>query len=179
MSDHNPSEVAPGLDPEDPLVPVAFKLPPNAVTGSDAVMVIEIAASLRDLLETARRTGRDETLEVLKAGAARTTPVRGQGAEGPSERPTAASHSTEQPFALGDDVVVAISGKTQRALLRAVDGKGRVRITDVLRAVYSCKSERNLEALLKAKDRLNAKLAEMNLGCELRREGETLLLSRV
>jgi hypothetical protein len=162
-NDARPEELS-DREPEDPLVPVHFKLPPNAVTGSDGVVVIEIARSLQDLLETARRTGRDEALEVVRAAAG---------------TPAAANASPGQPFALSDEAVYAFSGNTQRRLLRAVNGKGHVPIAEVLRAVYGSTDNSNQEALLKAKDRLNGKLAEKGMGCELKREGETLILSRV
>jgi hypothetical protein len=84
----------------------------------------------------------------------------------------------EQPPTLSDDFVASLSGQTQRKLLRAVNGKGRVQIADVLTGVYGSRDTRKLEALLKAKDRVNRTLAEKNAGCELRREGETLILSR-
>jgi hypothetical protein len=79
--------------------------------------------------------------------------------------------------ALSDDYVAATSGKRQRLLLRAVNGKGRVLIEDVLAAVYGSKDKRNLDALMKVKERVNRRLTQDDQGHEVRREGETLVLS--
>jgi hypothetical protein len=49
--DHDPT-------PPEPLVPVTLNLPPNAIFPSGGAMVIEIAASLADLIEKAEQTGR-------------------------------------------------------------------------------------------------------------------------
>jgi hypothetical protein len=80
---------------------------------------------------------------------------------------------------LPDIFVASLHGNIQRKLLRALNGKGNVLIDEVLHAVYGSKDESKLEALLKAVQRANARLTEKNLNCEIRREGETLLLSPV
>jgi len=80
-------------------------------------------------------------------------------------------------FTLAEDFVSSLHGSKQRCLLRAVNGKGNVPIAEVLRALYG--SNDKMEALLKAKDRLNAILAAKTKGCEVRQEGETLILSRL
>jgi hypothetical protein len=81
--------------------------------------------------------------------------------------------------ALSEDYLATLSGNVQRKLLRAVNGKGKVQITDVLKAVYGTTSTTKLEALLRAKDRANRKLAEDRVRCELRRAGEMLILSHL
>lgn len=78
---------------------------------------------------------------------------------------------------LEDDYVASISGAVQRKLLRAVNGKGNVAISAVLKAVYGTKDEDKLPALLKAKDRVNAKLATDKKGYVLQQKGKTFLLS--
>ena len=50
---------------------------------------------------------------------------------------------------------------------------------EVLKAVYGTKDMNKLDALLKAKCRANAKLSADNKNCEIRQEGETLILSPV
>jgi hypothetical protein len=80
-------------------------------------------------------------------------------------------------FTLSKTLVESVSGDKQRKLLSALNDKGRVPVADVLLAVYGSKSEKNLEALLKTKDRLNSTLAKKNAGCEVRKEGDTLTLS--
>ena len=80
---------------------------------------------------------------------------------------------------LGEDFIASVSGRTQRAVLRAVNGQGSMPIVDVLISVYGSKDSKKLEALLKAKDRINQLLAAKNLNCELRRRGETMILSKV
>jgi hypothetical protein len=92
------------------------------------------------------------------------------------EQPAPGTTATA-PSLLAETFVASISGPRQRMLLRALNGKGNVPIADVLHSVYGSKDDSNLEALLKAKDRVNALLATENAGCELRREGETLILS--
>ena len=52
--------------PAEPQVPLTIKLPPSAITFGDGTAVISIAASLGDLIEKARRTGRDEVLETIQ-----------------------------------------------------------------------------------------------------------------
>jgi hypothetical protein len=86
----------------------------------------------------------------------------------------AAAHGALQ---VDDDYIAALSGNTQRKLLRAVNGKGTVPIADVLRAVYGSTDPARLDGLLRAKDRVNIRLAEDNKRYELRRKGETLILS--
>ncbi len=112
------------------------------------------------------------------------TSAPGPAASGPTHRlneqaakPPASD--LELPLTLSEDFVASLSGQTQRKLLRAVNGRGRVQIADVLSVVYGSRDTRKIEALLKAKDRVNRTLAEKNAGCELRREGETLILSRL
>jgi hypothetical protein len=63
-----PPPITDASNPEalpEALVPLTINLPPNSIMGSGASMIIEIASSLADLIEKARRTGRDETLETL------------------------------------------------------------------------------------------------------------------
>jgi hypothetical protein len=88
-------------------------------------------------------------------------------------------HATEPVLAatLDDVLVSSVSGYVQRRLLRALNGKGNVLISRVLYAVYGSEDKRNLEALLKAKDRLNANLAERRERCAVCQEGETLILA--
>ena len=78
------------------------------------------------------------------------------------------------PFCLDSVQVDSFSGKVQRLLLRAVNGKGHIPISEVLSAVYGTVNRDRLPGLLKAKDRLNATLTDMH--CELRQEGETFVL---
>jgi hypothetical protein len=78
---------------------------------------------------------------------------------------------------LSEDYIAALSGKTQRKLLRAVNGKGNVLIENVLLAVYGSKDKAKLDALMRAKDRVNRQLTMDGQGHEVRREGETLVLS--
>jgi hypothetical protein len=83
----------------------------------------------------------------------------------------------QQTVNLQADYVASVSGKTQRSLLQAVNGKGNVPILQVLREVYRDSDGKNLEALLKAKDRLNQKLAADHKNCELCRRGDTFVLA--
>jgi hypothetical protein len=64
----------------EPVAPVAFNLPPGSVlpAGLNGPIVITIAKSLRDLMETARKTGRDETMDVVRAVQANNAAARRQ-----------------------------------------------------------------------------------------------------
>jgi hypothetical protein len=89
-----------------------------------------------------------------------------------------AGQSEKVPLAaLSEQYIASISGPVQRKLLRAVNGKGNVRIVEVLRAVYGSTDQNKEEALLKAHERVNRKLAEDGKDFELCRQGETLILS--
>jgi hypothetical protein len=78
-----------------------------------------------------------------------------------------------------ETLVDSLSGRTQRKLLRALNGKGNVRISQVLITVYGTDDAKNMEALLKAKVRLNQTLTELGAGYEVKKQGETLMLSRL
>jgi hypothetical protein len=84
-----------------------------------------------------------------------------------------------QAGTLSDAYIDSLSGQVMRKLARAVNGKGSVHISDVLKAVYGTSATTKLDGLLKAKDRFNAKLAADNKACELRLSGATLILSPV
>jgi hypothetical protein len=80
---------------------------------------------------------------------------------------------------LEENYVDSISGRVQREFLRAVNGKGNVQIEAILQHVYGSKNKSNLAALLKAKNRINGKLANDNPNLELRQAGETMVLAAV
>jgi hypothetical protein len=82
-------------------------------------------------------------------------------------------------FTLDNVAVMSFSGGKQRLLLSALNGKGNVRIVDLLKAIYGSQNSANTQAILKAKERLNETLAKKNMACEVRQEGETLVLSRL
>jgi hypothetical protein len=58
-----------------------------------------------------------------------------------------------------------------------LNGKGGVRITEVLTAVYGSSNASKLEALLKVQERINAKLAIDGRPVQVCRRGEILILS--
>jgi hypothetical protein len=76
---------------------------------------------------------------------------------------------------LPEDRFLDFTGK-QRKLLIALAGKGKVAIADVLRAVYNSMSRKNLDALLKLKDRANKALVSKRPSLEIKKEGDTLRL---
>lgn len=80
---------------------------------------------------------------------------------------------------LSDAFVDSLSGRVQRKLLRAINGKGNVPTREVLSAVYANSDAKMTVALLKAKDRLNRILAQKAPTFEICCEGETLVLARV
>jgi hypothetical protein len=107
------------------------------------------------------------------------TTLEAHGPRGAAGQPAATRGRTaSNDVVILDDVfIVSVSGAIQRSLLKAVNGKGHVLITDVLKAVYAGKGKDKLAALVKAKNRLNAFLAAKDKSCELKRSGETLILS--
>jgi hypothetical protein len=81
------------------------------------------------------------------------------------------------PVTLDETFVDSLRGPKQRKLLKALNGKGRVRISAVLSGVYGTEDSKNEGALLRTTSRLNGWLTEQNAGCEVRKEGGTLILS--
>lgn len=77
-----------------------------------------------------------------------------------------------------DELIASLPSK-QRALINALHGKGRVKIDNVSHAVYRRQGARSVDTLLKLKDRTNARLAKEGLCCEIKKEGDTLLMSAI
>jgi hypothetical protein len=84
-----------------------------------------------------------------------------------------------QAGTLSDTYIDSLSGNVMRKLARAVNGKGSIQISNVLKAVYGTSATTKLDGLVKAKHRLNARLSADDKGCELRQSGETFILSPV
>jgi hypothetical protein len=76
------------------------------------------------------------------------------------------------------DRFLDFTGKQQKLLI-AMAGNGKVAIDDVLRAVYDSPSRKNLDALMKLKDRTNKALASKRPSLEIKKEGDTLRLQPV
>jgi hypothetical protein len=82
-----------------------------------------------------------------------------------------------QSASLPETFVDSLSGPVQRKLLKALNGQGHVPISKLQMDIYGIVDEKSLEALLKAKNRLNRVLKEMNAGCVVQKHGETLILT--
>jgi hypothetical protein len=152
---------------------------------------LEPAAALLSQSERPGDTGREpgQAEQAEKADATGEQGVPPAQSETPAvatgEQPADSTQERNEPtappthFSLDETYIDSCSGQVQRKLLKALNGKGRVPIRDVLNAVYGASTNDRLPALLKAKDRVNRKLTNENKGCEVRQQGETLILATV
>jgi hypothetical protein len=110
--------------------------------------------------------------------------IDGVAGDWPPSAPVSATQESntavcKEEVAVDEAMVNAVRGPTQRRLLCAVNGKGRVPLADVLMAVYGTRDQGNTDSLLKAKTRVNQVLAANNAKCELRSKGGNLFLSNI
>jgi hypothetical protein len=87
------------------------------------------------------------------------------------------THLNEPIVTLPETFIDSLSGRVMRPLLKALNGKVRVLIDDILQLLYRSKSRTNLDALLQVVLRLNKLLAESDRRCQVSKEGETLRLA--
>jgi hypothetical protein len=110
------------------------------------------------------------------------TPLPNSNSENPApptDEPQPDSSHHAPTVTLSGTFVGSFSGRVQRLLLETLNGKERVLIDDVLRAVYGSSDRSRLDALLQAVIRANRILAESEHRCQLSKEGETLRLAHL
>jgi hypothetical protein len=147
----------------------------GVVPSSETVSHVRAAPGLNlaKLLTAMRQQVSRVAVSVLSRSTEQLVQDRTQAAATSGQEPTHAQLSMSLPAVFVD----SLSGRVQRAILSALNGKGRVRIADAMQAAYGPNCGDKSEAFDKAIDRLNARLAASEYRCQICREGKTITLT--